>query len=121
MIDSALNQVYRNTQVIVVGDGSTEDSREIIAGCGGRIIAVLCLLVFLLPLLALSNVSELGGCHGSAWTGNSTTSSKVMASLTYFLPWHWLLLCSPRNGTGSGHGTGFPNGSHLRCAAAAQA
>jgi hypothetical protein len=40
-IDSALGQTYPNTEVIVVDDGSTDDSREIIAGYGDRIIAVL--------------------------------------------------------------------------------
>jgi glycosyltransferase involved in cell wall biosynthesis len=40
-IDSALAQTYRNTEVIVVDDGSTDDSREIIAGYGDRIIPVL--------------------------------------------------------------------------------
>ncbi len=40
-IESALNQTYRNTEVIVVDDGSTDDSREIIASYGDRIIPVL--------------------------------------------------------------------------------
>lgn len=40
-IDSALNQTYGNTEVIVVDDGSTDDSREIIASYGNRIIPVL--------------------------------------------------------------------------------
>ena len=40
-IDSALNQTYRNLEVIVVDDGSTDDSREIIAGYGNEIISVL--------------------------------------------------------------------------------
>lgn len=39
-IDSALNQTYRNLEVIVVDDGSTDDSREIIASYGDRIIPV---------------------------------------------------------------------------------
>jgi glycosyltransferase involved in cell wall biosynthesis len=40
-IDSALNQTYERTETIVVDDGSTDNSREIIAGYGDRIIAVL--------------------------------------------------------------------------------
>ena len=37
-IDSALNQTYGNTEVIVVDDGSTDGSLEIIASYGHRII-----------------------------------------------------------------------------------
>jgi glycosyltransferase involved in cell wall biosynthesis len=40
-IDSALNQTYRNLEVIVVDDGSTDDSPEIVASYGNRIISVL--------------------------------------------------------------------------------
>jgi glycosyltransferase involved in cell wall biosynthesis len=40
-IDSALNQTYRNLEVIVVDDGSTDDSREVIASYGDRIIPIL--------------------------------------------------------------------------------
>ena len=40
-IDSALAQTYPNVEVIVVDDGSTDNSREIIAGYGNRIIPVL--------------------------------------------------------------------------------
>ena len=40
-IESALAQSYRNTEVIVVDDGSTDNSREVIAGYGSRIIPVL--------------------------------------------------------------------------------
>lgn len=39
-IDSALNQTYTNTEVVVVDDGSTDNSREIIAGYGDRIVSV---------------------------------------------------------------------------------
>ena len=40
-IESALQQTYRNTEVIVVDDGSTDASSAIIASYGGRIMAVL--------------------------------------------------------------------------------
>src|SRR5919199_875065 len=40
-IDSALNQTYFPTEVIVVDDGSTDNSREIIASYGNKIIPVL--------------------------------------------------------------------------------
>ena len=40
-IDSALNQTYRNIEVIVVDDGSTDESREIVQSFGDRIIPIL--------------------------------------------------------------------------------
>ena len=40
-IDSALNQTYSNTEVIVVDDGSTDGSREVIASYDGRIVPIL--------------------------------------------------------------------------------
>jgi glycosyltransferase involved in cell wall biosynthesis len=40
-IDSALNVTYRNTEVIVVDDGSVDNSVEVIKSYGSRIISVL--------------------------------------------------------------------------------
>jgi glycosyltransferase involved in cell wall biosynthesis len=40
-IDSALRQTYPKVEVIVVDDGSTDDSRDIIAAYGDKIVAVL--------------------------------------------------------------------------------
>ncbi|MBD2200205.1 MULTISPECIES: glycosyltransferase family 2 protein [Calothrix] len=40
-IDSALNQTYQNIEVVVVDDGSTDNSREVIASYGDRIVPVL--------------------------------------------------------------------------------
>jgi glycosyltransferase involved in cell wall biosynthesis len=39
-IDSALAQSYRETEVIVVDDGSTDDSREILAGYGDAVVSL---------------------------------------------------------------------------------
>jgi len=40
-VDSAVKQTYRNTEVIIVDDGSTDNSRGIIASYGDRVIPVL--------------------------------------------------------------------------------
>lgn len=40
-IESALAQTYRNTEVIVVDDGSTDDSRSVIESYGDRVIPIL--------------------------------------------------------------------------------
>jgi len=39
-IDSALSQTYRPLEVVVVDDGSTDDSREVMASYGDRIVSV---------------------------------------------------------------------------------
>src|ERR1700739_1761966 len=39
-IDSALAQTYRNIEVVVVDDGSTDDSAEVIRSYGNRIIPI---------------------------------------------------------------------------------
>jgi hypothetical protein len=40
-IDSALQQTYSRSEVVVVDDGSTDDSRQVIAGFGSRVSAIL--------------------------------------------------------------------------------
>lgn len=40
-IDSALNQTYLNTEIVVVDDGSTDNSRDIIKSYGDKIVPVL--------------------------------------------------------------------------------
>jgi glycosyltransferase involved in cell wall biosynthesis len=40
-IDSALNQTYQNIEVVVVDDGSTDESRDIIRSYGDKVIPVL--------------------------------------------------------------------------------
>ncbi len=39
-IDSALNQTYLTTEIIVVDDGSTDDSRQVIESYGDKIVSV---------------------------------------------------------------------------------
>ena len=40
-IESALAQTYRRLEVVVVDDGSTDDSREVITSFAGRVVSVL--------------------------------------------------------------------------------
>src|SRR6266705_326520 len=65
-IDSALNQSYDRTETIVVDDGSTDNSREIIAGYGDRIIAVL---------------KENGGQNSAFEAGFATSSGSIVCFL----------------------------------------
>ena len=45
-IDSALGQTYKNTEIVVVDDGSTDNSREVIKGYGNKIISIfICFLL----------------------------------------------------------------------------
>jgi len=65
-IDSALGQSYPNTEVIVVDDGSTDDSRDIILSYGDRITAVL---------------KENGGQASALNTGFSVSHGEVICFL----------------------------------------
>jgi len=65
-IDSALNQTYPHVEVIVVDDGSTDDSRQIIAGYGDRILPVL---------------KENGGQASAMNAGFAVSSGKVICLL----------------------------------------
>ena len=40
-IDSALRQTYSPIEVLVVDDGSTDDSRDVIASYGARVVPLL--------------------------------------------------------------------------------
>lgn len=73
-IDSALSQTYSRIEVVVVDDGSTDDSPEIIASYGDRVVPVL---------------KENGG-HGSAFNAGFAASRgdivKFLDSDDYLLP-----------------------------------
>jgi glycosyltransferase involved in cell wall biosynthesis len=65
-IDSALRQTYASTEVIVVDDGSTDDSRAVISGYGARIKPVL---------------RENGGQGAAVNTGFAASSGDVLIFL----------------------------------------
>src|SRR2546421_2498664 len=65
-IDSVLNQTYDHTETIVVDDDSTDNSREIIAGYGDRIIPVL---------------KENGGQNSAFDAGFATSSGSIVCFL----------------------------------------
>ncbi|VEP16066.1 Glucosyl transferase [Hyella patelloides LEGE 07179] len=73
-IDSALNQTYSPIEVIVVDDGSTDNSREIIASYGDKIIPVL---------------KKNGGQASAYNAGVAATSGEIICFLDsddFFLP-----------------------------------
>ena len=73
-IDSALNQTYGNVEVIVVDDGSTDSSSELIKSYGDQVIAVL---------------KENGGQASAMNAGFAASSGKVICLLDaddLFLP-----------------------------------
>lgn len=65
-IDSAIAQTYTHTEVIVVDDGSTDKSREIIANYGDRITPVL---------------KENGGQASAFNTGLATSKGEIIIYL----------------------------------------
>lgn len=73
-IDSALNQTHSHVEVVVVDDGSTDDSREIISTYGDRIIPIF---------------KENGGQMSAANTGFAASSGEIICFLDsddVFLP-----------------------------------
>ncbi len=65
-IDSALNQTYTNIEVIVVDDGSQDNSREVIANYGNKIITIF---------------KENGGQHSNYNVGFAASKGEIICFL----------------------------------------
>lgn len=65
-IDSAIEQTYKNIEVIVVDDGSTDNSKEIIASYGNKIVSI---------------VKENGGQASAFNTGFATSKGEIICFL----------------------------------------
>lgn len=65
-IDSALNQTYKNIEVIVVDDGSTDKSRDIISSYGNRVVSIF---------------KENGGQHSNYNAGFAASKGEIICFL----------------------------------------